>query len=139
MAERAVGDIVESPAVPADPAVGITPLHVSQSLEDGLASFKDQQVSGLPVVDDGGVVGSITAAEVIWSVETDAELGPAIRAISADISPNDRMFAIEVSAFYLGSEHRRSGASDGRWAWLTSRKREASSTSHAGMAVCCAC
>ncbi len=102
MAERAVGDIVERPAAPADPAVGITPLHVSQSLEDGLASFRDQQVSRLPVVDDGGVVGSVTAAEVIWSVETDAELGPAIRAISADISPHDRMFAIEgVRAFYL--------------------------------------
>jgi SAM-dependent methyltransferase len=102
MAERVVGDIAGRGPAPADPTTGITPLHASQSLEDALASFRRQHVGRLPVVGDCRLVGSVTEDEVIWSLETDAELGPSIRAVSTDISPNDRMFAIEgVRAFYL--------------------------------------
>jgi len=102
MSERVVGDIVGRAPALADSTRGITPLHASQSLEDALASFRRQHVGRLPVVDDRRSVDSVTEAEVIWSLETDAELGPSIRAVSTDISPNDEMFAIErVRAFYL--------------------------------------
>jgi SAM-dependent methyltransferase len=103
MAEWAVGDIMGRPSAPADSTTGIKPLHASESLEDALASFRSQHVGRLPVLDDDHrSVGSVTEAEVIWGLEADAELGPAIRAVSTDISPNDRMYAIEgVRAFYL--------------------------------------
>jgi SAM-dependent methyltransferase len=108
MSHRTVGDIIAKPPasgvsqLPGDGPAGTAALHPSQSLEDALAYLRDQHVDKLPVVEDGGAVGTVTQPEVIWSLETEAELGPLIRTVSTDVSPNDRMFAIgHCMPFYL--------------------------------------
>jgi SAM-dependent methyltransferase len=45
---------------------------------------------------------NVEQPEVIWSLETEAELGPLISTVSTEVSPNDRMFAMDrCMPFYL--------------------------------------